>query len=129
MIKDLFLPIELSIFIKEKGFNEHCLGHYRYDETFTTSFDTSLFQIEAPLYQQAIDWLREKYEIDIVLTPYTNGSSRRILRKYSVALYSNKNSGKSLTPDVLKNEKGKTIYFSNPKNGYDKVIEEALKLI
>lgn len=76
-----FVPYELSVKLKELGFDEECFAWYD-----SNSFDTIELEFEyknnkdlyfkesctAPLYQQALDWFREKY--NIVSTIYSNAS-------------------------------------------------------
>lgn len=56
---------DMAIKLQKKGFIEKCVGHHRYDKTFTTSFETSLFQIPAPLYDQVQDWLEKVHGLGI----------------------------------------------------------------
>lgn len=80
-LQELFVPYELALKLKEKGFNEPCLSYY-FDDTLkhpselTTTESQDKCQyittigILAPLYQQVVDWFRIKYTIDIVhVTP------------------------------------------------------------
>ena len=65
-MKHLFLPYELALMLKEKGFDELCLGRYR-DKQFQlytvikqhcyNSDPICNKDISAPLYQQVIDFL------------------------------------------------------------------------
>jgi hypothetical protein len=72
-MKKLFLPYELAVIAKEKGFDESCLGEYlkfrEPKEIIFTNPTNKLYatsnSILAPLYQQIIDWFREKYKIHI----------------------------------------------------------------
>ena len=74
-MEKLFIPYELSLLAKEKGFDEQCLALYTYTKerilikTFIKQDEANLFfgGISAPLYQQIIDWFREKYNIIIVI--------------------------------------------------------------
>lgn len=68
-LSNLFLPYELALIAKQKGFNEPCLGYWEIDNLGTNLFipshpcrfeETAVNQVTAPLYQQVIDWLREK---------------------------------------------------------------------
>lgn len=88
-MKHLFLPYELALIAKEKGFDEPCMAMYtvpddgskvcfamfgdyefpmkQYSEAFNNynSNDEFIETISAPLYQQIIDWFIEKHEIYI----------------------------------------------------------------
>jgi len=69
----LFAPYQESLDLKELGFDEECLGHYKTIKGgVMTSFfieqppiDESggVFITKAPLYQQAFRWFREKHNI------------------------------------------------------------------
>jgi len=86
-MEEQFVPYELALKLKELGFDEECLGEYRQDreyETydprkgedvtlgsnkifFTTSYygwgERSLHLAKTPLWQQAFDWFREKFNL------------------------------------------------------------------
>src|SRR5690349_13095506 len=77
-IQQLFLSKELSLLAKEKGFNEECLFFYNdihYPGKLMSNINnvknsdcmssTSNNIILAPLYQQIIDWFREKHNLVI----------------------------------------------------------------
>lgn len=86
-MKHLFLPYELSVIAKEKGFNEDCLAVYNCskdyklcsenwnDATYTItnekyadiSENIQYSWVTAPLYQQILKWLRVNHNIKIVL--------------------------------------------------------------
>ena len=69
-MKHLFVPYEIAKKLKEKGFDEPCLmgfyqitgigvvliEHYKVD-------DKDILMCDAPLYQQAVDWFREKHNL------------------------------------------------------------------
>ncbi len=87
-MKHLFVPYEIAKLLRKKAFDEPCLANY-YKESSKmgnlvpyrgypdegdedTNFSTSLNSespsntwIAAPLYQQVIDWFREKHGIHI----------------------------------------------------------------
>ena len=93
-MKHLFVPYELALLAKENGFDEDCLAYW---ELFDNSWNgygawggiTVLYEeddlrliltvnelksyyrnlIKAPLYQQLIDWFREKHKIDVRVFP------------------------------------------------------------
>lgn len=81
-MKKLFVPYELALIAKEKGFNEECFGFHETKSTITF-FDTEYgsikepkekdgLSINAPLYQQLIDWFRESYHIIIQIDAHYN---------------------------------------------------------
>jgi hypothetical protein len=64
-----FAPYELSLALKELGFDEPCFGYYNTDPylgspafNLVKPFDHE-WCLPAPLYQQAFRWFREKYEL------------------------------------------------------------------
>ena len=74
-----FVPYEIAIKLKEKGFDNDCLAGYVLNRDGITSlmgcgalrFDADGFInpyseiLPAPLWQQVIDWLREKHNLII----------------------------------------------------------------
>lgn len=94
IIEEQFLTYELSFKFKELGFKKECFGYYEsqdknlvinYDNTIklteeqkkrpllyqqeVTNLNLPQWAIAAPLWQQAIDWLREEKYIEIILFP------------------------------------------------------------
>lgn len=81
-MKDLFVPYEIALKLKEKGFDESCLRCYdngklmEFRDFRTIAFTAGEVQPEnltgglvaAPLYQQVTDWFREKHGIIISVT-------------------------------------------------------------
>lgn len=97
-----FLPYEIALKLKELGFNEECFGKYvlnlntnlpelhiyqEIDEEFW-KIDNTEFVCDAPLWQQALNFLREKYSIYVnaILIVMTYGmhefAGQEILWKY-----------------------------------------------
>lgn len=77
-MKHLFVPYELALKLKEKGFEEKCLGYYLGQRQNPNENDFILEEnqcnkehpdwvstISAPLYQQVVDWVREKHGIHL----------------------------------------------------------------
>ena len=66
-----FVTYEIALKLKELGFNEECLGYYHVNEGYTKGYafcysensSNSDYSILAPLWQQVIDWFREKYKL------------------------------------------------------------------
>jgi hypothetical protein len=68
-----FIPYEQVLALKELGFNETSLGFY-YDEKGNIFYNSLILSyLEAPLYQQAFRWFREKYEYDSDIRPFYRG--------------------------------------------------------
>lgn len=132
-MKKLFVPYEIAKKLKEKGFDENCLGYYRNDSKtiFFSEFEINNdfilknnYRFIAPLYQQVVDWLRDKHKLYITI--------------YRVRSYINESHCWCL--DYINNEAkitksypiDKSMVGVKEKDYYTaltKAIEEALKLI
>lgn len=120
-IKDLFAPYEIAVMAKEKGFDERCLG-YKNSERFLYNYEYDWFTndkqkltdfIAAPLYQQIVDWFRDKHKIHLAVYPIKNkwdGDIRIITGNVNSSPYS---------------FSGCSSYYE----AFNKAIEEAFKLI
>ena len=72
-MKHLFVPYNIALIAKEKGFNEECCTYFlnqilqRLDGfgLMNEDFKDDEARISAPLYQQLIDWFRYKHSIVI----------------------------------------------------------------
>lgn len=82
-----FVPYELSLKMKELGFNEPCFGYFtKYEEFFyfdvddlSTSYTKNMdnlmvssvdeLKCSAPTISQAFNWIREKYKIYGIMKP------------------------------------------------------------
>lgn len=80
-MKDQFVTYEIAKHLKELGFNEPCFAGYCLDKTFAEpdnelncfrNRNRSGEEISAPLWQQVIDWLREKHGYLIYVRPTKN---------------------------------------------------------
>ena len=62
-----FIPYEEALALKELGFDEPCFGYYTDRKLFTFQDENGEAwlhsDIQAPLYQQAFRWFREKYNL------------------------------------------------------------------
>lgn len=82
-----FVTYEIALLLKELGFNEMCLGMYikiqlhkarfkymldicKTNDSISKFFIHQPGNCAAPLWQQAIDWLREKHKTEIVVWDY-----------------------------------------------------------
>lgn len=61
-----FSTYEIALALKELGFNEKCIAYFLNKERLIIQNEIDMsFMLQAPLYQQIIDWFREKYELII----------------------------------------------------------------
>lgn len=141
-MKHLFIPYELALKAKEAGFKEPCMAIYRTDfadrtqafqfmgeNMFTATRNSNPILAEqsftAPLYQQIIDWFRDKHGLVISISP---GYSAKW---YNVSTYGITKNGKAISKQM------EDIFFGGvmdmeAKTYYDalnKAIEQAFTLI
>ena len=58
-----FVTYELAVKLKALGFDEECLSYY-FNKQLSFGSKTAYGEVvEAPLYQQAFRWFREKYNL------------------------------------------------------------------
>lgn len=73
-ISEQFLNQEYSIKLAELGFNLPCLAKWSDNGELIIldkpAINISTFPICAPLWQQAFEWMSEKYKIDILIHKY-----------------------------------------------------------
>ncbi len=126
-MKYLFVPYELAVKLKEKGFSVSCFGGYSDTETLHIQRVVCQSDIKgfclAPTYQQVTDWLRDKHFIYI----YTSLDSYR--EPYKLVPQIQK---MEITRTYVEFEKHYGHFDNTTKGNYEalnKVIEEALKLI
>lgn len=88
-MKKEVLSYELSLKMKQKGFNQPCFGYYYASdkkdvglELYIDVQSQDVHFVQAPLWQQVFDWFREKYglfvEIGIDQTTYPKYSFKII---------------------------------------------------
>jgi len=77
---DQFVPYEVALKLKEKGFDETCLAFYTnegvlYSEGWGYKKNNNVYETEtlAPLYQQVFKWFREKHMKSSRFNIDTNG--------------------------------------------------------
>lgn len=86
---NLFVPHELAVKLRDKGFNESCLGYYENDNDsksllvyyFNIIPDPNEIFIVAPLWQQVIDWLREEKKLHLLISETNTGSWHVYVKK------------------------------------------------
>jgi len=79
MLKDLFVPYEIAVILKNLGFKNQCFGWYNNvppeavivmfnPENTSMDYNSNLnSNCHAPIYQQALDFLRTEYKIEITV--------------------------------------------------------------
>lgn len=128
-MKHLFVPYELAKLAKEKGFDGNCLATYIEGET-GISYILQMnrkkllpaaltgFTTNAPLYQQLVDWFREKHGIVIQL-------HHLIPTCYYWSFHATTESGSKL----IKKASGRITSRDDYYEALTKALEEAFKLI
>jgi hypothetical protein len=97
-MKDQFVTYEIAKRLKELGLNEPCLGFFRKNGEFyivgeakdginmlMAKNEELTILIAAPLWQQAIDWLRVEHSVIICFNVFTNTPLT-----HDVSIYSHK---------------------------------------
>lgn len=111
-----FVPFDLAVRLKEKGFKQKCLAYYDvednvgvlYNTQYTdealpcqysdllqchntgeaeTQSDDSGFCVDSPTISQVLKWLREEKEIDIILQPIFLYNENNREREYGIEIY------------------------------------------
>ena len=99
MIKEAYTSKEVSILLKEKGFNESV--HHEYHDTFLTPHfhkkshnfngyeyaNCGTVWFSAPTHQMAMRWLREEKNIFIVIEPHAYDYINEKNKSYSCSLW------------------------------------------
>lgn len=131
-MKHLFVPYELALKLKEKGFDEECFYRYNHNGSGSPNpkWDGKLVNnrkwerfadyddcIAAPLYQQVVDWFREKYSIEIEIASTMEGG-------YYYYIFTNTEDEERFE-DLEYTEKKKLTYYE----ALTKAIEEAFTLL
>ena len=97
-MKDQFVPYNLAVKLKELGLAFECVGYYYNQIPFSGEWklDNRIWDspnsdyLEAPLWQQAFDWFRNKYNLNSVpekgsnpvnYYPVVNNESHKYNRK------------------------------------------------
>ena len=82
-MKKEFVPYELALRMKQLGFDERCIMHWRKGKlSYYQMGDFSPTHTPAPLYQQAFRWFREKYGYWSYIKEATKGTCRFYIEKF-----------------------------------------------
>jgi len=75
-MKEQFVSYRIALALKKLEFDEECLGVFVCGDLLITSDSVysskDIPVIKAPLWQQTIDWFREKHSIYTAILPYRN---------------------------------------------------------
>lgn len=128
-MQHLFLPYDLALLAKEKGFDEPCFAYYlqgifhtenngafNSESNRVLSLSPMKDYFSAPLYQQIIDWMFLSHDICISAPNIEFGTYNILSKKHN----------------IVKNIDGLYGYHDNKCKSYlilNKAIEEAFKLI
>jgi len=96
-----FVPYQLSLAMKELGYNEQCFGFWSSENTYRRSINDSLCNSDlvnmfgdeakqtpsAPTWQQAFRWFMEKYDLDYSLPPESSSRFRLLDRTFNIVIY------------------------------------------
>ena len=110
-MKEQFVTYEIALALKELGFDEECFGYYseQHDKTkilylYQEEDYFDEIRLEAPLWQQIIDWLRETYKINILIVPiYSSENLKGYVFNFGLITMDN-------LSEVFKNGKFETFY-------------------
>ena len=93
MIEERYCSYEVSNLLQEKGFNQECYGRYstrskefHFDATRKCE-NHGLFIIAAPTHQMAMKWLREVYNLQIIIIPIRSRSTQH--KNWTFEIYKN----------------------------------------
>ena len=115
----LFVPYEIAEKLNELDFQENCIAFFNSEnkelrsKTIFSEYQNQHLReaIAAPLFQQVIDWLRDKHNIELVSL-----ESPDIAGEYEWTLYS----------DLIREE---TLHIDHHKSYYDALTDGIWKAI
>lgn len=130
-MKEQFVAYEIALKLKELGFNEECFGYYDssnylciyQQEDYFLSSDSPNIQVDAPLWQQAIDWLRITKKIDIQIL-----RNKPNYHEYKVEIYKLNNNDTYLHLYIKDND-GYIVWFTTYEEAREQAILTAIELV
>ena len=133
-MEEQFVTYEIALKLKELGFNEWCWFQYykgnldysyKYEKK-STKIPTIRTACLAPLWQQVIDWFREKYDIHISFEPvYKPKQFQNLMYCYTISTKENYYGGMDDNLDnwLGLNDGGNMFHI---ENSYYKAREQAI---
>jgi hypothetical protein len=134
-MKKQFVPYEIALTLKEKGFDEPCISKYEEnylcqdfsfdicnDDTWITNskLHSKDKYCAAPLWQQVIDWLRDVKKVEIIV------ESGPVDLGYSYHIYYTKD-GKNRRMDGFGHDELEEVEYNYPQCR-QKAVEHALTI-
>lgn len=125
-MKDLFVPYELAVKLRDKGFNVACLATI--DQTDFIHIKGTKYPVRgamcymeypAPLWQQVIDWLREEKKIIILIEHNCTNYQFCLSENYDVHLANDR----QYDFDEYDWTRGFGNYYSALQSGIEKALE------
>ena len=91
-MKDLFLPYQQSLELRELGFDEICLTHYWGENILNEAYggwmkNSNTKYVMAPTWEQAFKWLRENYDWQHSIEPTADQHSHKLGYNYWIWNY------------------------------------------
>jgi hypothetical protein len=115
-----FIPYEQALALKELGFDEPCFGIY-----YTKDGDIRKLDIneigDAPLYQQAFRWFRDKYNLNGILNHYPN------TKLWDFSVHDLRWSGKEFIEHVKKEDR--SVKYSTYEEAELGCLKQLIKII
>jgi len=130
-MKELFIPYELALLAKLKGFDKKCFGFFKHENNQlrveSTNDSIARAYVIAPIYQQITDWFRDIHGIHV------NADLLPNVKKYRATFVPLSFTPKSFTSHkeyYKEREKFSTINkFDDYYEALNEAIKEAFKLI
>jgi hypothetical protein len=135
-LREQFVTKEIAQQLRDVGYNEECFGYYQNAELIINALsnyelDKHNLGISAPLWQQVIDWLREKHNLRIFeSTPICGQSSKSFNEDFRFELVKISGNGGHVNSVYGNGGLGSRYQtYSSYNEARQAVIEHALTLI
>ena len=146
-MNNLFVPYEIALKLKEKGFDEPCFitlnpyrtirDSHRHNDSYYFHNSSSLLEekcVAAPLYDQVIDWFIEKHNIEIDALRYTYSGGKFQGKKYMWFVdeydpHYNKEREAEDADWIVNHREGQGYDFTSRKEALNAGILKAIELV
>lgn len=141
-----FAPYELSVKLKELGFDEECLGSFiklsdgsqyllvgemnsRVMDELNTQFKTTKFQLIAPLWSQIFDWFREKHNLFCKIDFFQSNEFEGLDYDYSIFDLSKPFKEDGITDNPLIDYSVNETYYFKYEEARQACLEKLIELV